>query len=142
MSLAIRGTVSTILISLILAAMAANAANHNVSVGGAGFVFMDSETATNVTNIAAGDTVTFTNTGGFHNAESDPGTVTAFRCANGCDATGGDGAPSSTLWTAVVTFPAPGTIGYHCFVHGAPGQAMFGTINVTVPVDLQSFEID
>jgi plastocyanin len=38
--------------------------------------------------IAAGDTVTFRNGAGTHNVRSDPGSVTAFRCANGCDATG------------------------------------------------------
>jgi hypothetical protein len=27
-------------------------------------------------------------------------------------------------------------------VHGAPGVGMFGTINVTVPVDLQSFDVE
>jgi plastocyanin len=41
-----------------------------------------------------------------------------------------------------VAFPDPGTAGYHCEIHGAPGAGMFGTINVTTPVDLQSFSID
>ena len=40
--------------------------------------------------INVGDTVTFTNTSGFHNVVSDADSVTAFRCANGCD---GDGHP-------------------------------------------------
>ena len=83
-------------------------------------------------NISAGDAVIWTNGGGFHSVLSDPGAVTNFT----------SGAASSSAWSLTVTFPTPGTIGYHCIIHGTPGQGMFGTINVTVPVDLQSFEID
>ena len=116
--------------------------NHVVTVGGAaGNRFTDAQTGTNVTNIAAGDTVTFTNAGGFHNAESDPGAITSFHCSDVCG-TSPTGDASSNLWSATVTFPTPGTIGYHCNIHGAPGQGMFGTINVTVPVELQSFDVD
>jgi plastocyanin len=84
-------------------------------------------------SINVGDTVTFMNDPdgpGFHNAESDPGAVTPFRCANGCDGDGadGNGDPDSNLWTATVTFPAAGTIGYHCEVH--EGSGMVGTITV------------
>lgn len=117
---------------------AVHAANWDVAVGnpnGVSFV-------PQVLNIAAGDTVTFTNGGGFHNVVSDPGAVTTFRCADGCDGSGGNGDAASTLWSAVVAFPDPGTIGYFCEIHGAPGQGMFGTINVTIPVGLQSFEIE
>ena len=121
-----------------LASASALAADWPVNVGDPnGLTF-----APAVLNIAAGDTVTFTNGGGFHNATSDAGAVTAFRCANGCDGDGGNGAPSSTAWSATVTFPTPGTIGYHCEIHGAAGQGMFGTINVTIPVELQTFEVD
>jgi plastocyanin len=116
----------------------AAATNWNVNVGDPNGLTFSPATL----NISAGDTVTFINGGGFHNAVSDPGAVTSFRCANGCDGSGGNGAASSTLWSATVTFPTPGTVGYHCEIHGAPGQGMFGTINVTIPVELQSFEID
>jgi plastocyanin len=122
--------------SLAFPALAA-AADHTVQVGGSGLVY-----SPQVLNIAAGDTVTFVNAGGFHNVQSDPGAVTAFRCAEGCDGAGGTGAASSTAWSATVAFPDPGTAGYHCEIHGAPGAGMFGTINVTTPVDLQSFSID
>jgi plastocyanin len=44
--------------------------------------------------IVAGDTVTFQNGGGLHNVMSDPGSITMFRCANGCDGAGGNGAVS------------------------------------------------
>ena len=134
-------TKSVLILALGFASTTALAANHNVTVGGSGLVFTDATTSTHVSNISAGDTITFTNAGGFHNAQSDPGAVTSFHCSDACGASP-TGNPSSNLWTAVVTFPTPGTIGYHCFTHGAPGQGMFGTINVTVPVDLQSFEID
>jgi len=114
------------------------AANHVVNVGDPnGLTF-----APATLNIAAGDTVTFNNGGGFHNVASDPGAVTSFRCAQGCDGAGGNGAASNTLWSATVTFPTPGTVGYHCEIHGAPGQGMAGTITVTVPVELQTFEVD
>ena len=104
------------------------AANHNVTVGPNGsFTFLPQ-----TLNIAAGDTVTFTNTApGFHNAVSDDGT------------TFNSGAASSNAWVYVATFPTPGTFGYHCTIHGGTGgQGMSGTINVTVPVDLQSFDVN
>lgn len=124
----LRKTRSALIIAAFgLASTSAWAANHSVSVGGTGLVFTPASLS-----IAAGDTVTFTNAGGFHNAVSDPGAVTSFS----------SGAASSAAWSITVTFPTPGTIGYHCEIHGAAGQGMFGTINVTVPVDLQSFGID
>jgi len=82
--------------------------------------------------INVGDTVTFTNGGGFHNVVSDAGSVTAFRCANGCDGDGGtgngDGAPAP--WTATVTFPTAGTAPYHCEVHGVSMSGLI-TINAS-----------
>ncbi len=116
----------------------ATAANHTVNVGGAaGFAYVPA-----LLTITAGDTVTFVNAGGFHNAVSNPGSVTAFRCAAGCDGAGGNGDASAAAWSAVVTFPSAGTIGYFCEVHGAPGVGMAGTIVVNVPVSLQKFEIE
>lgn len=117
------------------------AANHNVSVGGAaGLVFVDATTGTNVTNITAGDTVTFTNAGGTHNVTSNPGAITTFHCSAACGAAP-TGNPDGTSWSQTITFPTAGTIGYHCEAH--QGFGMVGTINVaTLPVELQSFEID
>jgi plastocyanin len=112
----------------------AGAANHDVAVGGAGLVFTPSSLVIN-----AGDTVTFTNEGGFHNVASDPGAVTQFHCSTACgDSPAGD--PSGAAWVQVITFPTPGTVGYHCDAHA--GSGMVGTITVNVPVDLQSFSID
>ncbi|WP_332687528.1 FG-GAP-like repeat-containing protein, partial [Devosia sp.] len=102
----------------------ASAANHVVTAQ-SNFTFSPS----NLT-IDAGDTVTFQNGGGFHNVVSDPGSVTMFRCANGCDGAGGNGNLSGAAWSATVTFPTPGAIGYHCEAHGSPGSGMAGTITV------------
>ncbi|WP_343787769.1 cupredoxin domain-containing protein [Dokdonella soli] len=113
------------------------ATNWNVNVGNPnGLTF-----SPQILNISAGDTVTFTNGGGQHNITSDPGAVTTFHCSVACG-TAPTGNPSAALWSQVITFSTPGTVGYHCEMHGAPGSGMFGTINVTIPVELQSFEID
>jgi plastocyanin len=78
--------------------------------------------------VRVGDTVTWRNTGGFHNVTAVDGT---FRCAEGCDDTGGDGDPSSLDWRFSRTFTAPGEVGYFCWVHGGPGGAgMSGVIVV------------
>ena len=89
--------------------------------------------------IAAGDTVTFRNGSGTHNVRSDPGSVTAFRCANGCDATGGNGNLSSAAWSGTVFFPTAGSIRYFCERHGGPGGVgMAGQITVTAYIAKQS----
>ena len=63
-----------------------------------------------------------------HNVQADDG---SFRCANGCDDTGGNGAPSTAHWTFTRTFSTPGTINYYCVVHGGPGGVgMAGNIIV------------
>lgn len=99
----------------------AEAANHNVTVQGLSF------TPANLT-IQAGDSVTWTNAGGVHNVRADN---LSFRCANGCDATGGNGDPSGAAWSVTLTFATPGQIPYHCQLHGsAGGIGMAGTIVV------------
>ena len=125
-----------------LIAGSAQAVNHNVTVAPNNNPFSFSPATL---SIAAGDTVTWTYAGGGtpHNVQSDPDAVTQFRCANGCDGVGGgNGDPSSTNWTATITLTAANTIQYYCEIHGAPGQGMSGTINVAVPVELQTFEVD
>ena len=78
--------------------------------------------------ISAGDTVTWTNNGGLHNVRADDG---GFRCADGCDGDGGDGAPSEVAWSFSLTFDDPGTNPYYCEVHGAPGGVgMSGVVTV------------
>jgi plastocyanin len=106
---------------------AASAANVIVNVGGTGLAFSPQSIT-----IDPGDTVTFINKGGYHNAVADDG---SFRCARGCDGDGqgGNGNASNFNWIASRTFTAPGRIGYYCEPHGSPGQGMYGTITVRAP---------
>ncbi|GAB3095945.1 hypothetical protein GCM10027159_14440 [Lysobacter terrae] len=108
----------------LLSSATASAANHTVNAQSN--LTFSPKTLT----ITAGDTVTFHNNGGLHNVVSNPGAVTSFRCANGCDGAGGNGNASSALWSATVSFPTAGTVGFYCEIHGAPGSGMSGTITV------------
>jgi len=85
--------------------------------------------------IQAGDTITFTNMGGTHNVASD--TPGLFRCANGCDGSGGNGNPAPG-WIVTIPFNTAGTFGYHCDLHQAMG--MKGTIVVN-PAPQAAFTI-
>ena len=78
--------------------------------------------------IEAGDTVTWKNTGGGHNVNANNG---SFRCAEGCDAFGGDGNPSFNFWSFSITFRNLGTINYFCEPHVMFG--MQGSITVVEP---------
>jgi plastocyanin len=81
--------------------------------------------------VRSGDTVTWRNTGGFHNVTAADG---SFRCSEGCDDAGGDGAPSSSAWSFSRAFTTAGEIHYFCWVHGGPGGAgMSGVIVVAEP---------
>lgn len=128
---------------LLLAAVPVLAEDHTVTArNGPGGRHFDPAALT----IAVGDTVTFVNDPadpGFHNVASDPGSVTAFRCANGCDADGGNGDPASNLWSATVAFPAAGTAPYYCEIHGAPGGVgMAGVITVTGGTPAPAIAVD
>ncbi|MEP7010396.1 MAG: Calx-beta domain-containing protein [Acidobacteriota bacterium] len=107
--------------ALQLATPAAHGIDHAVQVG-PGTTF-----SPQFLDITAGDTVTWTSAGGFHNVVADNGT---FRCSNGCDGEGGDGSPSAAGWSFTRTYPANGIYGYHCEVHGSPGSGMYGTVTV------------
>ncbi len=111
-----------ILIAFLLCAclaVPATAATFNVSVTSNRFV-------PSSLTIHVGDTVTFTNEGGFHNVAADDG---SFRCARGCDGVaGGDGTPSAAAWTDSITFNTAGGVGYHCEVHA--GMGMVGSITI------------
>lgn len=104
-----------LVLALLVTAMSANAAfaQATVPVSAADNVFQPSTITIN-----AGDTVVWTNTG------SNPHTVTAD-----------DGSFDSGIFTSgqsfSMTFSTPGTIPYHCTIHGAPGGVgMAGTIVV------------
>lgn len=108
-----------ILLILPLLGAAPAAAQHSVNAM-PNFTFSPSNLTINV-----GDTVTFTNMGGFHNVVGS-GAAT-FRCANGCDGEGGDGNASAVLWTFTRTFNTPGTVNFICQVHS-------GTMNGVITV--------
>jgi plastocyanin len=67
-----------------------------------------------------GETVTWNNTGGFHNVKFDDGSYTQ------------PPSPQSAPWTVSRTFTTPGSFRYYCEVHGGPGGVgMSGIVNVT-----------
>ncbi len=96
---------------LAAAALPASAATVNVAVGGTGLVFTPQ-----VVHIQTGDTVTWTNAGGFHSVQADDNSFGI--------------APASPPWSFSHTYSAAGTFGYHCAIHGSPGAGMFGTVVV------------
>ena len=76
-------------------------------------------TPSNVT-VFQGETVTWSNAGGFHNVVFDDGSFTQ------------PPSPSSAAWTASRTFATPGSFRYYCQAHGGPnGVGMSGIVNVT-----------
>ena len=135
-----RSKLATALLALALASPVGVAAAKNVNVnvggtmtsGGDGYGYGGTtqpvlmfEPANMTVNV--GDTVTFTNLGGAaHNVHADDN---SFRCANGCDGSGGNGNPSAMDWSATVTFTKPGVVNYHCDVHGAMGMTGSITVN-------------
>ncbi|HEY6940915.1 plastocyanin/azurin family copper-binding protein [Dokdonella sp.] len=114
---------------LLLLSASVAATEYHVRVGGQGYsdgyYYADLSFSPRQLTIQAGDTVVFDNAGGTHDVAADDGT---FRCAQGCDGSGGNGDPSNAAWHASVRFDTPGTFGYHCEVHQAMG--MTGTITV------------
>jgi len=90
--------------------------NHDVTVGGAANIFTPAELTINV-----GDTVTWTNAGGFHNVVSDA------QDGNG-DPIFSSGTATAADWTYQFTFDTAGTYTYVCQPHAAIG--MVGTITV------------
>jgi plastocyanin len=119
-----------VLVAILLGA-AARAANVNVAVGGQSEGYYGGMAVLKFTpstlTINQGDTVTFTNDGGFHNVVADDG---SFRCARGCDGDGqgGNGAPSDDAWSVPIRFAKAGTFHFHCENHAAMG--MTGTVTV------------
>ncbi len=105
--------------ALVLTAVNASpaaAGDHTVIVG-------DNNFGPSQLTIQVGDSVTWTHAGNNpHNVFSSGN----FRCANGCDDTGGNG-NISTGWSFSRTFNTPGQIGYFCQAHGV---VMSGNITV------------
>lgn len=86
---------------------------HTITVGGGANVFTPKTLTINV-----GDTVIWTNGGGFHNVVADD---------NSFD----NGAPSGSAWTFSQTFTKAGSVPFYCSEHGAPGGiGMSGVLTV------------
>lgn len=81
--------------------------------------------------IVEGDSVRFTNQGGQHNAQADD---LSWRCAQGCDDSGGDGDPSGAAWSFERFFNDPGTFRYHCDLHGGTNGLGMSGIVVVLPL--------
>lgn len=73
--------------------------------------------------ITAGDTVTWTNTGGTHNVN---GSTSTFA---GNPASFGSGSPAAAPWTYSYTFTQAGTYNYQCDPHAAMGMTGQITVN-------------
>jgi len=112
---------------LLFAAVSSRAEDHTVIVGGGTLSAPDIGFHPGNITINVGDTITFQNhsAGLEHNVHALDG---SFRCAAGCDATGGNGDPSSAAWSDTVTFDHAGDIAYQCDPHAAMG--MRGVIHV------------
>src|SRR5688500_18042786 len=114
---------------LLPVATGAWAADHRVTVGGTtgggAYEYPVMSFSPQALTIALGDTVTFVNAGGVHNVYAEDG---SFRCAQGCDGQGGNGALSGESWSATVAFDTPGSFPYICQAHA--GMGMRGTITV------------
>jgi plastocyanin len=95
-------------VTLLLVSSFASAATFHITAGGGSNVFTPNNLTINV-----GDTVTWSNAGGFHNVAADNG---SFRNGN----------PSSSMWTFSQTFNTAGSVSYHCEIHGG----MVGTITI------------
>lgn len=91
--------------------------NHAVSVGGAALSFSPSSLT-----ITQGDSVTWTNAGGFHNVNGSTATY-----ASNPEGFANGGASSAT-WTYGFRFNTPGTYDYQCDPHA--GAGMTGQITV------------
>lgn len=102
-----------LMLLLLLGAPFAQATDWAVSVGGSDLQFHPSSLT-----IQQGDTITFTNAGGFHNVVSDTSGLFS------------SGSASSSTWTLQVPFNNAGTFGFHCQIHGSAGSGMAGSVTV------------
>lgn len=121
--------VATTVASALLVVSPAGAATSQVAV--ANFNYSPA-----TVTIYAGDSVQWTNLSGFHNVLADGA---EFRCANGCDQTGGNGNASSAAWVATFEFDTPASHPYHCEIHGV-SQNMRGTVVVQRAIFADGFE--
>ena len=109
-----------ILVAFLASAAPAPAANQNVTATPVN-TFSPKHVAVNVSPGGAGDSVTWTNSGGTHNVRFENNSFTQ------------PSPPSSSSWMVSRFFTTVGTFRYYCEVHGAPGGiGMSGTVAVNV----------
>jgi plastocyanin len=105
---------ASILAAALVSAPAALASNQTVTLD------LTNTFTPGTVSVFQGETVTWNNTGGFHNVKFDDGSYTQ------------PASPQSAPWTVTRTFTTPGSYRYYCQVHGGPGGVgMSGIVNVT-----------
>ena len=102
------------MLGLMAVAGSAAATDYTVNLGGGSDTFRPNDITVQV-----GDTVTFHNFGGQHNVRANDN---SFRCAVGCDGSGGSGEPNGTQWSDTITFDHAGDVAYHCDPHASMGM--------------------
>ena len=103
-----------VLVALAVSAAPAVAANQTVSAT------ISSQFSPRDVTVDLGDTVTWNNTGGFHNVHFDDDSFIQ------------PSPPSSDNWSVSRTFNTAGTFRYYCEIHGRPnGIGMSGTVTVS-----------
>lgn len=92
-------------------------------------------------SIQAGDTVRWENLGAMNHNVASTDLNYLFRCADGCDDTGGNGNPLGNGWISEVTFhKSNGSIPYVCEPH--VGFGMTGSIAVQTPQEYAAVEVN
>ncbi len=127
-----RNSTKIILMAMLMSiSISSFSTTHDVQIVGNSF-------SPSIIQIEAGDTVRWTNSGGFHNIEANDG---SFRCSDSCEVTAGDGngAASSSWATVEITFNNVGLFDYFCEIHF--GSGMTGSIDVIVPTTSNVHEI-
>tara|TARA_B100001093_G_scaffold1194_1_gene1225 strand:- start:30314 stop:31804 length:1491 start_codon:yes stop_codon:yes gene_type:complete len=105
-----------VIIAMLFLALSAHSTTHTIIANN------NNNFVPSTLNIILGDTVDFTNTGGFHNVN---GTLATFPN----NPQGFGNSVSSSNWTYQYVFNVTGTYNYQCDPHA--GMGMFGTITVS-----------
>jgi plastocyanin len=114
----------------VFAAASLPAATFNVTVGpGGAHTFLDADSGTSTTTIAAGDTVHWIWGSNFHSTTS--GTCSAGTCTHNTSGEVWDSGLQNTPFTFDHVFSTPGNFPYFCIAHGPFG--MTGTVVVESP---------
>lgn len=114
----------------VFAAASLPAATFNVTVGpGGAHTFLNADSGTSTTTIAAGDTVHWIWGSNFHSTTS--GTCSAGTCTHNTSGEVWDSGLQNTPFTFDHVFSTPGNFPYFCIAHGPFG--MTGTVVVESP---------